>query len=117
MAEVSPRPATQIKNGIGRIVLNRIQKRGIVLTDVVIPSAIPVCLGHPIIIGDRHFCDATARDRPEVTHKIYSADFHALPITAAPSTYEGQDICADVILAKKLESPLRLRERKHPGAA
>jgi hypothetical protein len=29
------------------------------LTDVVIPSAIPVCLGHPIIIGDRHFRHAT----------------------------------------------------------
>jgi hypothetical protein len=37
------------------------------------------------------------------------AGFYALPITVAPSTQEGQDICADVILAKKLESLVRRR--------
>ena len=35
MAKVSAGPTTQIKNGIRRIGLNRIQKRRIVLTDVV----------------------------------------------------------------------------------
>jgi hypothetical protein len=55
MVKVSAGPTTQIKDGIGRIALHRIQKRRIILTDVVIPSAIPVGPGHPIIIGDRHF--------------------------------------------------------------
>jgi hypothetical protein len=55
MVEVSAGSTTQIKNGIGRIALNRIQKRPIVLGDVVIPSALPVCLGQPIVMGDCHF--------------------------------------------------------------
>jgi hypothetical protein len=67
-AEVSAGSTTQIKNGIGRIAFNRIQKRRIVLADVVILSAIPVCLG----LADRNGrlsllkCDATGRHRPEV---------------------------------------------------
>jgi len=31
------------------------------------------------------------------------ARFHVLPITATPSTWEGNYICADVILTKKLK--------------
>src|SRR6516225_6904647 len=88
MAEVSTGSTTQIKNGIGGIVLNRIQKRRIVLADVVIPTAIPVCLGHPIIVGDRHFLiwDATARHRLEVAHKTYPASYYRFPHVASENS-------------------------------
>jgi hypothetical protein len=35
------------------------------------------------------------------------ARFHILPVAAAPSTWEGNYIGADVILTKKLDWPVR----------
>ena len=52
--EVSAGPTTQIKNGIGGIALNRIQERRVVLADIVIPCAVPIVFGRPIVMRDRH---------------------------------------------------------------
>jgi len=34
--------------------LNRIQERRVVLVDVVVPSAVPIGFGQPIVMRDRH---------------------------------------------------------------
>ena len=52
MAEIPTWSTTQIKDGVGRIALNRVQERCIVLADIVIPCAIPERVGQPIVMGD-----------------------------------------------------------------
>ena len=55
VAQVSAGPTTQIKNGIGGIALNRIQERCVVLGDIVVPSAVPIGFGLPIVMRYRQF--------------------------------------------------------------
>jgi hypothetical protein len=52
MAEIPTGSTTQIKDGVRRIALNRVQERCVVLADIVIPSAIPERVGQPIVMGD-----------------------------------------------------------------
>src|SRR6516164_2642995 len=81
MVKISAGPTTKIKNGIGGIVLNRIQKRPVILTDVVISSAIPVCLRPQPSDHSRRSslltCDAIARHRLEMAH---AADYSSAPL-------------------------------------
>ncbi len=58
MLEVPAGSTAQIENGKRMIALNRIQKRGMVLADVVVPSAVPVTLGGPVIMADGYFRNA-----------------------------------------------------------
>jgi len=51
-AEIPTWSTTQIKDGVGRITLNRVQERCVVLADIVIPCAIPERVGQPIVLGD-----------------------------------------------------------------
>ena len=58
MLEVSARSTTQIENGKGVIALHRTQERGMVLAHVVIPGAVPVIFGRPVIMPDGYFRNA-----------------------------------------------------------
>ena len=52
MAEIPTWSATQVKDGVRRIALNRVEQRCVVLADIVIPCAIPERVGQPIVVGD-----------------------------------------------------------------
>ena len=52
MAEIPTWSTPQIKDGVRRIALNRVQERCVVLANIMIPCAIPECVGQPIVMGD-----------------------------------------------------------------
>ena len=53
IAEISARPAAQINDAKGGLALDRLQECCMVLADIVVSGAIPVGLGHPIVVPDR----------------------------------------------------------------
>jgi hypothetical protein len=52
MAEIPTWSTTQIKDGVRRIALDRVEERCVVLADIVIACALPEGVGQPIVMGD-----------------------------------------------------------------